>query len=215
MADGGLAPLQHRLLNVLDNIESHDIWFEVIGSKEERRCLSAHRIIVAELSEPFRTMLTGDFVEGRKAVIPMRGITVEALQVVIYFAYTCALPLTLTSRTYDYLDSVGLLLDLLRFSDQWQILDLGDACVREILSTHLTLSDAVYAFSIACSMKHTRPIFLKEVRAMLSGSILDAIKEDAFVDLSEDAVEELLKFNRLFVHGEVRVHGMIEPVPFP
>ena len=212
MVEGSHSSLQRRMLAVLANTSSHDVRFEVEELDGTRMHVSAHRMIMAELSQPFSALLRSEFIEMSSPSIFLSDMSYDSLCNLVHYAYTGEIKVLVDQEEEAAAQSC---LELLCIADKWQITDLGDVCEKEFLTHHLSTSNTADALNLACTLRQTHPDLLSNVLHFSCSFLLDLIEDGSLTRLNEDALREVLSANRMYIRQEVRsIKVLFRPVRF-
>ena len=204
-----LSPLQQRMVQLLFDVSSHDVTF-ILPDEQKPSSMSAHRLIMASLSKPFNGLLNGQFLESASGIVPVHDLSLDGLAIVITYAYTgevdvpeLGVPSRVEQLIYTADSQAQLVLDLVRFADTWEVLDLRQRCEVYFVEHCLSLDNAVDVLNISCVLSQTCQSFFTTVCQYFCSYALDIIEGGTFTHLSDDAVRVVLQQQTIFIMYEV------------
>ncbi|XP_065184565.1 uncharacterized protein LOC135815225 [Sycon ciliatum] len=203
-----LSPLQQRMVQLLFDVSSHDVTF-ILPDEQKPSSMSAHRLIMASLSKPFNGLLNGQFLESASGIVPVHDLSLDGLAIVITYAYTgevdvpeLGVPSRVEQLIYTADSQAQLVLDLVRFADTWEVLDLRQRCEVYFVEHCLSLDNAVDVLNISCVLSQTCQSFFTTVCQYFCSYALDIIEGGTFTHLSDDAVRVVLQQQTIFIMYE-------------
>lgn len=151
----------------------------------------AHRLVMASFSPYLRAMLTCGMRESSQDVIELKEIESRAMELLIDYAYTGEVMVTVDNVQY-LLPAAGIL----------QLRDLKEACC-DFLSEHMDTSNCLGIMQFADL--HSCPSLLKMANRYIITKFVDVVKQEEFLNLPHSFFKELLKSDHLHVENELQV----------
>uniref|UniRef100_A0A1I8AU78 BTB domain-containing protein n=1 Tax=Steinernema glaseri TaxID=37863 RepID=A0A1I8AU78_9BILA len=174
------AELMQNLSSLLQTSEFANVTF-IVNDKR----FNAHKELLAMQSDYFRSMLFGEFREGREREIEVKETTPEAFGQMLTFLYTGKL--SLQDKSIDKV------IDLVKLSDLCQI-----QLLKSDIATYLqsTVSAENMCTILENAKLYSLPGLANTCYAFFDKNVLDVISKEKFNNVSSDLVEELLKRQR-------------------
>ncbi|KAL3860054.1 hypothetical protein ACJMK2_010226 [Sinanodonta woodiana] len=158
--------------------------------------LNVHRVVMASCSDYFKAMLTGEMRESREGRVELKGVTAGGLRVVVDFAYTGILELTMENVE-----------EVLAAASHLQITDAVDLCIK-YLEEAITVDNCVDILNL---------VELYALNADQSKFALDFMlinfeivaESSQFYSLSHTQLSSMLRENSLIVMSEYRLFQFV------
>lgn len=182
--------LHTESFRTLTEFFENDVFCDVeikVGNKG----FKCHRVILACVSEYFKTMFTTEMAESKRSVIQIKDIDEEALQSLIKFAYSAKILLSV--------DSVQ---SLLYASSILQIECVARACC-EFMMAHLHPNNCIGVRAFATL--HNRKELMNYADEYIKENFVECVESDEFVTMTHDHFEVILSSPDLNVRSETQV----------
>ena len=161
----------------------------------EGNTIRVHKAVMAACSDYFRVMLTGDMRESRECSVELKGVTAGGLQVVVDFAYTGKLGLTVENVE-----------EVLSAATHLQVSDAVELCSR-YLETTITVDNCVDILNLA-ELYSLTTTYMKARLYMLE-NFETVANSDQYFKLTHLQLASMLAENCLNVLSEYRLFELV------
>nr|XP_006821508.1 PREDICTED: ring canal kelch protein-like [Saccoglossus kowalevskii] len=161
----------------------------------ENESYPCHRIVLASCSPYFHAMFTHDLTESRQNKIRINGVEAEAMRLIIEYAYTSELEITV-----DNVQAVMLA------SNMFQLLNLRDACAT-YMEKHVTLNNCINIYFFASA--HECGKLQELARKLIFEKFTEVCREEEFYNLSKDKIVDVISQDDINVDREEIVYEAV------
>ncbi|XP_065570128.1 kelch-like protein diablo [Artemia franciscana] len=176
-----------EVLEGLNSLRQEGKLCDVVLSVEEQT-FPAHKCVLSSFSSYFRAMFNGDMAESKQDVVRLNGIDGSSLSLLLQFAYTSEIMITLTNVQ-----------SLLTASNLLQVMSVRAACCH-FLEKHI---DATNCVGILCFAEQ---LGCQELQAKAEGYTLkhfvNVSQHEEFINLPADKLVEIISSDDLEVDKE-------------
>lgn len=166
--------------------------YSLIAEGQELR---VHRVVMASCSDYFKVMLTGQMKESREGQVDLKGITAKGLKVVVDFAYTGVLQLTVENVE-----------EVLSAATHLQVTDAVELCSKYIENS-ITIENCVDVLNLAemYSLASTNQV----AKDFMLGNFEIVAKSNQYKKLTHTQLATLLAENGLMVTSEFQLFKLV------
>ncbi|WAR12865.1 KLH26-like protein [Mya arenaria] len=161
----------------------------------ESQTFKVHRVVMASCSDYFKVMLTGEMKESREGQVDLKGVSAKGLKVVIDFAYTGIMGLTVENVE-----------EVLSAATHLQVTDAVELCSKYIESS-LTIENCVDVLNLA-ELYSLHATYKKAQLFMLEQFEMMA-KSGQYQKLNDRQLAQLLEDNRLQIASEYHLFELV------
>lgn len=160
-----------------------------------RRNIKCHKVVLACVSRYFRTMFSSEMKESRSSVIPIKDMDESAMKLLIDFAYT--------SKVLISIDNVQ---SLLYASSILQTEILAQACC-DFMKNHLDANNCIGVRNFA--EQHGRSELVRKTDQYVLSNFAAVVASSEYLTISAKYLETLISSTDLNVRGETEVYEAV------
>ncbi|KAH3769879.1 kelch-like protein 13 isoform X2 [Dreissena polymorpha] len=183
-----------KVLKGLQEFHKNEVFCDYVLVAESRE-FKVHRVVMASCSDYFRVMLTGEMRESREGRVDLKGVSANGLQVVIEFAYTGLMELTVENVE-----------EVLSAATHLQVTDAVELCSKYIESSIVVdncvdVLNLAELYSLSATYRKAQHFMLKHFEVMA--------KMGQYMKLNHNQLSQLLEDNSLRISSEYQLFELV------